>query len=335
MKKMPIKMMFLLTLMLSTIITMTANSWLAVWMGLEMNLMSFIPLISSQPMLNHKLSSIKYFIIQAISSITLLMTFIITMMNFIYTNMNIMIMIMMMSLLMKMGAAPLHFWFPEVMEFLSWDNCILLMTWQKVAPMTAISYIDLNNNMMVIFIISSSIIGAIMGLNQISLRMILSYSSINHIGWMLSSLQSNMITWTYYMMVYSLLSTLISLLFKSYNLNSINELFMINNQNKLYKLNMMMSMMSLGGMPPFLGFLPKWILIQEMMMNSSYMITMILVMSSIITLYFYLKLFMSAGLMYFKENKWNKNFNLKKMNMISLYLNMMSSMGLIMSPLLM
>nr|QID48458.1 NADH dehydrogenase subunit 2 [Systolederus spicupennis] len=334
MKKTPINSIFLFMLMLSTIIMITANSWLSLWMGLEMNLMSFIPLISYQN-LNYKLSSIKYFIIQAISSITLLMMFIIMMMSSFYMNKDMIIMMMTISILMKMGAAPLHFWFPEVMEFLSWDNCILLMTWQKIAPMTAISYLDSNKNLMTIFIVFSAIIGAIMGLNQISLRMIMSYSSINHIGWMLSSLQINLIIWMYYMLIYSLLSTLMSLMFKSYNLNSINELFLINNQNKLYKLNMLMSMMSLGGMPPLLGFLPKWMLIQEMMYNLMYMVTLILIMSSAITMYFYLKLFLSAGLMYFKENKWNKNFHLKKMNKMALYLNMMSMMGLMLSPLYM
>nr|YP_010954501.1 NADH dehydrogenase subunit 2 [Teredorus guangxiensis]WMV02068.1 NADH dehydrogenase subunit 2 [Teredorus guangxiensis] len=332
MKKMPIKMMFMSVLMLSTMITMTANSWLAVWMGLEINLLSFIPLISQQKNINDKLSSIKYFIIQSISSITLLTSFIILMMNSINKNNEMLEMLMMMSLLMKMGAAPLHFWFPEVMEFLSWDNCILLMTWQKLAPMTAISYIKMNQNLIMIFILSSAIIGAIMGLNQISLRMILSYSSINHISWMLSSIQINMMTWVYYMIVYSILTTLMAWLFKSHNMNLINDLFMYNNNNKIHKLNMMMAMLSLGGMPPLVGFLPKWILIQEMINNLMITTTFILIMSSTVTLYFYMKLFMSAGLMYFKENKWTKLHSMKKMETLSLYLNLISMMGMLLSP---
>nr|YP_010373093.1 NADH dehydrogenase subunit 2 [Teredorus bashanensis]UPH84304.1 NADH dehydrogenase subunit 2 [Teredorus bashanensis] len=323
-------MLFMTTLVLSTIITMTANSWLGIWMGLEINLMSFIPMISKQ---KNNLSSIKYFIVQAIASITLLTSFIIMMMKISNQEM-IIIMTMTLSIMLKIGAAPLHFWFPEVMENLSWENCILLMTWQKIAPMSVLSYLQPTQTYMTVFIITSAIIGAMMGLNQISLRLVMTYSSINHISWMLASIQSNMMVWTYYFMIYSLLTTIISMMFKADNINSINELFMNKNENKINKLNMMMSLMSLAGMPPLLGFLPKWILIQEMMQKSMYLSMMILIMSSTVTLYFYMKLFLSGSMMMFKQNKWVKNFSLSTSDKTALYLNTLSTTGIILSTLL-
>nr|YP_010697723.1 NADH dehydrogenase subunit 2 [Teredorus anhuiensis]WCF76521.1 NADH dehydrogenase subunit 2 [Teredorus anhuiensis] len=324
------KMLFMTTLVLSTIITMTANSWLGIWMGLEINLMSFIPMISKQ---KNNLSSIKYFIVQAIASITLLTSFIIMMMKISNQEM-IIIMTMTLSIMLKIGAAPLHFWFPEVMENLSWENCILLMTWQKIAPMSVLSYLQPTQTYMTVFIITSAIIGAMMGLNQISLRLVMAYSSINHISWMLASIQSNMMVWTYYFMIYSLLTTIISMMFKANNINSINELFTNKNENKINKLNMMMSLMSLAGMPPLLGFLPKWILIQEMMQKSMYLSMMILIMSSTVTLYFYMKLFLSGSMMMFKQNKWVKNFSLSMSDKTALYLNTLSTTGIILSTLL-
>ena len=39
------------------------------------------------------------------------------------------------SLLLKRGTAPFHFWFPNVIEGLSWINSLILITWQKIAPL--------------------------------------------------------------------------------------------------------------------------------------------------------------------------------------------------------
>nr|YP_009740680.1 NADH dehydrogenase subunit 2 [Ergatettix dorsifera]QID03642.1 NADH dehydrogenase subunit 2 [Ergatettix dorsifera] len=331
MKKAPMKIMFYMILVMSTVISITSNSWLGVWMGLEMNLMSFIPLISNQ--MSYGNSSIKYFITQTLASTTLIMSFITLMMKLHNQHKEIVYMMMTISILMKMGAAPVHFWFPEVMEYLDWKNCILLMTWQKIAPMILISYIKINQLFMTFIIMSSAIIGAIMGLNQISLRLILSYSSINHMAWMLASIQVNMMMWMWYFMIYSLLTTAISWEFKSSKVNFINEIFINKNNHKMNKLNSAMSFMSLGGLPPFLGFLPKWMLIQELMNNLMYTVAVTLIISSTITLYFYMKMFLSAGILMFKENKWSKNNYFSK-NKIMFMLNMMSTLGLLLSPII-
>nr|UEK75814.1 NADH dehydrogenase subunit 2 [Coptotettix longtanensis] len=330
MKKMPMKIMFYTTLITSTLITITATSWLGVWMGLEINMLSFIPLMSNKSM--YMTSSIKYFITQTLASIALITSFITLTMNLFNQNKEIINIMMAMSILMKMGAAPVHFWFPEVMEFMEWKNCMLLMTWQKIAPLVTMSYIEVNQMFMTTIIIMSAIIGAIMGLNQISLRLILAYSSINHMAWMLASIQTSMMNWIWYFLIYSLLTMIISMSMKNSNINLINEMFIVNNNNKMDKLNSAISFLSLGGMPPFIGFMPKWMLIQEMMQKCMYSVSVTLIMSSTVTLYFYMKMFLSAGLLSLKENKWTKNnFTIK--NKTSFMLNSVSTLGMLMSPL--
>nr|YP_009740706.1 NADH dehydrogenase subunit 2 [Euparatettix variabilis]QID03668.1 NADH dehydrogenase subunit 2 [Euparatettix variabilis] len=330
MKKSPIKIMFYLILFISTMISITSTSWLGAWMGLEINLLSFLPLISNQSSYNN--SMIKYFITQTLASV-ILITSIITLMINMFKSKEIINIMVAMSLLMKMGAAPMHFWFPEVMEFLEWKNCMLLMTWQKIAPMIMISYIDMNQLFMTIIIIMSAMVGAILGLNQISLRLILAYSSINHLGWMLASMQTSMITWTWYFLAYSLLTSLIALSFKSININFINEMFNSKNNNKTDKLNSALMLMSLGGMPPFLGFLPKWMVMQDLMQLNMYLTSTTLIVSSTITLYFYMKMFISAGILSIKETKWSNN-NTPIKNKLLMLMNTMSTMGLVMSPLI-
>nr|QXM16399.1 NADH dehydrogenase subunit 2 [Scelimena melli] len=336
MKKSPLKALFITTMVLSTLISMTANSWLGVWMGLEINMLSFIPLMSYDSTYNLEVSSIKYFIVQTIASITLIMAFITFMLNKTTQLKENISMMMTLALTLKIGGSPMHFWLPEVMENLSWNNCIILMTWQKIAPMVAISYIKSNGPLMTVIIVSSAMVGAIMGMNQVSLRMLMAYSSINHVGWMLAAVKTNMMIWLLYIIVYSMLTSLISYVFKLTNNMLINELFINYNNNKPLKFTLMTSMLSLGGMPPLLGFLPKWILIQELAAQSSPLVLTILILSSTITLYFYMKLFLTGGVLSFKENKWNlSNLSMNKTSTMCTMMNTASIMGLVLSLLTM
>nr|QID48482.1 NADH dehydrogenase subunit 2 [Yunnantettix bannaensis] len=335
MNKAPMKMLFTTMMITSTLISTSSNNWLGVWVGLEINLLSFIPLITYNKGQNMNSSGIKYFIVQSIASIVMLTSIITLFMNNLFNN-NFLLSLMAISILMKMGAAPLHFWFPEIMENLEWNNCIIMMTWQKIAPMLALSYIEINQGLINSFIIMSAFIGAIMGLNQISLRLLLAYSSINHLGWMMTALNFNSSILLIYFLTYSMITILIALSFKSNNLFIINEIYLNKNHDKINKTNLTMSFLSLGGMPPLLGFLPKWLLIEELMNKSQYLMMLLLVISSVITLYFYMKMFMSASLLMSQENKWYLNcYSIKPLENLSLLLNLLSTSGLILSSIIM
>nr|YP_010698176.1 NADH dehydrogenase subunit 2 [Thoradonta yunnana]WCF77150.1 NADH dehydrogenase subunit 2 [Thoradonta yunnana]WCK12000.1 NADH dehydrogenase subunit 2 [Thoradonta yunnana] len=334
MNKAPMKMLFIILMSQGTLISVTSNNWLGIWMGLEINLLSFIPLITYNKGSNMNSSGIKYFIVQSIASITML-TSITSLMIYDHPYVTFITSLTAISILMKMGAAPLHFWFPEIMENLEWNNCIIMMTWQKIAPMLILSYLEITQKLVELFIISSALIGAIMGLNQISLRLIMSYSSISHMGWMMAALFSNSTIWMIYFLTYTLMTTLISISFKSNNIFMINEIYLNKNFNKMNKFNLALSFLSLGGMPPLLGFLPKWILIEQLMINSQYLINFTLIISSVITLYFYMKMFMSAGLISSQENSWHLNNMLNKpLDNLASYLNLLSTLGIILSSVL-
>jgi len=90
------------------------------------------------------------------------------------------------TLLLKRGAGPLHWWFPGVIEGLRWENCALLITVQKAAPLILMSYLIEINIFTLRIILLSTIVGSIGGLNQTSVRKILTYSSISNTGWILT-----------------------------------------------------------------------------------------------------------------------------------------------------
>nr|QGA74002.1 NADH dehydrogenase subunit 2 [Phratora sp. N57] len=286
------KILFFTTMMLGTLIAVASYSWLSMWIGLEINLLSIIPLLKSQKSLFPTEAILKYFITQALASTILMFSIIV--------NMNLesllsfsapwSMIIMNSALLTKMGAAPFHTWFPEVMEGLNWSNSILMLTWQKIAPMILFSYNLQMTSFISFVIVSSTIVSGILGLNQISLRKIMAYSSINHIGWMIASMLSMKMTWVSYFLIYSAISLNIIIFFMYFNVFTMKQLFMCLSMDKFTKLLFSLNFLSLGGLPPFLGFFPKWLVISKLVENNFISISVILIIFTLITLFFYLRL---------------------------------------------
>nr|UFP91757.1 NADH dehydrogenase subunit 2 [Bombyx mori] len=297
------KMFFLFILFFSTLISISSNSWFGCWIGLEINLLSFIPLISNSKNLLSVETSLKYFLTQSLASINFLFMILIKFSLLKNFNMNNIISIMMnSSLLMKMGSAPFHFWFPNIVEGLSWMNNFMLMTWQKISPMILLSYY-FNKNFLIFMIIMNLIIGSLGGLNQTSLRKLLAFSSINNLGWMIFSIMISENLWLFYFLIYSMMIFMMISLFFLMNMYFMNQLF-INNMNFFIKLNLLINFLSLGGLPPFMGFMPKWIIINFLLINKFYFLTFIFMMTSLIIIYYYIRIIYSSFMFNYFKMKW-------------------------------
>nr|YP_010166647.1 NADH dehydrogenase subunit 2 [Leconectes striatellus]QRV62738.1 NADH dehydrogenase subunit 2 [Leconectes striatellus] len=324
------KLVFVSSLFLGTMITISSYSWLGAWMGLEINLLSFIPLMKIKNNSYSSEVSMKYFLIQALaSSIFLFMVILMIsqskMMNESYLINSSMLIILNSTILMKLGAAPFHFWFPEIIEGMNWNNSLILLTWQKIAPMVILSYSIENNSFIIMIILLSTFIGSIGGLNQISLRKILAYSSINHIGWMLSTFLINEMMWALYFLIYSFMSLSIITIFNKFNLFMLKQLFNMLNTKILIKFFIMMNLLSLGGLPPFLGFLPKWIIIQNLSLNH-FLTLMFMIMMTLITLFFYLRIMYSSIMLFNNEINFSKMIN--QINFNSFTINLLSFLSI-------
>nr|URX52942.1 NADH dehydrogenase subunit 2 [Glyptotermes sp. 6 AB-2022a]URX52968.1 NADH dehydrogenase subunit 2 [Glyptotermes sp. 6 AB-2022a] len=328
----PTKILLSTTLIGGILISISSNSWLGAWMGLEINLMSFIPLMSSQENIYTTEASLKYFLVQALASSSLLFLVVMKMLvsNTMITS-SMHSYAVMTPLLMKMGAAPLHWWFPSVMEGLSWNNCLLMMTVQKTAPMMLMSYLMKMDLPTLMIILMSVTVGALGGMNQTSLRKILTYSSINHTGWMLAALLGSNKLWFMYFMVYSMLTSTVTIIAKSNNISFVNQTMTVN-EGAMVKFALFTTLLSLGGLPPFMGFLPKWIVIQLMIANKLMFVMTVMVVTSLITLYYYLRVCYSSFIILQESTKWNSWMNTKnKYILYGVVLSMVSMMGLLMT----
>nr|YP_009422170.1 NADH dehydrogenase subunit 2 [Reduvius tenebrosus]AGO28013.1 NADH dehydrogenase subunit 2 [Reduvius tenebrosus] len=318
-------LLFFMMMIMGTFMVVSSETWLGMWMGLEMNLIAFIPILYKSKSTTSSESCMIYFLIQSMGSILMLMSVLSSSLMVIspYLISELFNLMLLLSMMIKLGIPPFHFWFPEILEKMSWVNSTILMTWQKAGPLIIMSHIVDVSKLLPPVICITVIVGAIGGLNQTSIRKIMGYSSINHMGWMIASMKFHNEFWIKYLIIYSIIITLMIYTFNVYSAFFINQLTS-NNPKFLEKLMIIIQFLSLGGLPPFLGFLPKWFVIQAMIISNSLTILGVMIASVLITLFYYLRLVSTTLLIHSSTPKWNKQNQLtKEMAVIIITINIL------------
>nr|AXS66181.1 NADH dehydrogenase subunit 2 [Tenebrionoidea sp. 1 KM-2017] len=301
------KMNFFMLMMFGTIITISSYSWFGMWMGLEINMLSVIPLFSSQNNMFSSEASMKYFITQALASLAFILSIIVKMNLDSSLSLNLSTSIMTSAILTKMGAAPFHFWFPEVMEGLNWLNAMILLTWQKIAPMMIMFNMPSHMKLLLLAVITSLIISGVMAIKMTSLRKIMTFSSINNIAWMLSAIMISNSFWFIYLLVYSIIVINMSSLFHKTKMFFIPQMINSMNTNKYLKISLLLNFLSMAGLPPFIGFMPKWFLINEMIGNKMIFLSFSLILFTLIMAFTYVNMMITSLMLTFNEPKMNTN----------------------------
>ncbi len=284
------QIIFIFTLITGTIIAISANSWFTSWLGLEINLISIIPLILSE--LNTKITeaSIKYFLSQAIASILLIFGVRVKFLTQEFLNLETLEIILISALLLKAGLAPFHFWFPQVRIALNWLQCILIFTWQKIAPLILLTSMRLKTTLTARAF--SALVGALGGLNQKNIKLILTYSSISHRAWIIVACVSNFKAWIIYFIIYTFLSLSIIIFLFLNQIYTINNIY--SNEDSFFNKRILsLNLLSLGGLPPLLGFSAKLRIIIISLKLNFLIIFIPLVIRSLISLFFYFRVIYS------------------------------------------
>nr|AFN41649.1 NADH dehydrogenase subunit 2 [Hipposideros obscurus] len=294
------------TIILGTLIVMMSSHWLLVWVGFEMNMLAIIPMLMKRFNPRATEASTKYFLTQATASMLLMLAIIINLLHsgqWTITNMldPTASAIMTLALTMKLGLSPFHFWVPEVTQGIPLSSGLILLTWQKLAPLSILYQISHSINLDILLTISllSIMVGGWGGLNQTQLRKIMAYSSIAHMGWMTAVLTYNPTITLLNLVLYILMTSTTFMLFM-FN-SSTNTLSLSHTWNKtpLVTTSILVMMLSLGGLPPLTGFLPKWMIIQELTKNDSIIMPTIMAITALLNLFFYMRLAYSTSLTMF------------------------------------
>lgn len=286
----PSNFLFILIIIIGTITTLSSPHWLTIWVGLELNLIGFLPLINIKGKSLEAEASIKYFIIQRISSSVLIISSLI-LYNYNISwysifNHKILSSLILISLILKLGGAPLHFWLPNLTKQITWLILFLILTWQKIAPLFIITLIT-NISTIILISLLSTLIGSIIILNQTNIQLIITYSSISHLGWILSIIIINRSLTLIYFINYIIISVPLMYIL---NIYTNNYLYTLTQKNKINKLIIPSLILSLAGLPPLLGFISKLLILISLIQINFIIITLLLFVGALISLFFYLNI---------------------------------------------
>nr|AFN40017.1 NADH dehydrogenase subunit 2 [Etheostoma ditrema]AFN40019.1 NADH dehydrogenase subunit 2 [Etheostoma ditrema] len=281
---------------LGTTITFASSHWLLAWMGLEMNTLAIIPLMAQHHHPRAVEATTKYFLTQATAAAMLL--FASTTNAWLTGQWDIQQMthplpttLIILALALKIGLAPMHSWLPEVLQGLNLTTGLILSTWQKLAPFALLLQLQPANPTILIALgLASTLVGGWGGLNQTQLRKILAYSSIAHLGWMIIVLQFSPSLTLLTLLTYFVMTLSTFLVFKLNGSTSINMLATSWAKAPALTALTPLVLLSLGGLPPLTGFMPKWLILQELAKQDLAPTATLAAMSALLSLYFYLRL---------------------------------------------
>nr|AJB44520.1 NADH dehydrogenase subunit 2 [Percina brucethompsoni] len=281
---------------LGTTITFASSHWLLAWMGLEMNTLAIIPLMAQHHHPRAVEATTKYFLTQATAAAMLL--FASTTNAWLTGQWDIQQMshplpmtLITLALALKIGLAPVHSWLPEVLQGLDLTTGLILSTWQKLAPFALLLQIQpANSAILIAFGLASTLVGGWGGLNQTQLRKILAYSSIAHLGWMILVLQFSPSLTLLTLLTYFVMTISTFLVFKLSKSTNINMLATSWAKTPALTALTPLVLLSLGGLPPLTGFMPKWLILQELAKQGLAPTATLAAMTALLSLYFYLRI---------------------------------------------
>nr|ATG83379.1 NADH dehydrogenase subunit 2 [Ailuronyx seychellensis] len=281
----------------STIITMSSHHWILAWIGLELNTLSIMPIIMKPHHPRATEATTKYFLIQTLAAALILFA---STMNawqtgqwsIINTTSNLAATTMTMAIMLKLGLAPIHFWYPEVIQGTTLSTALIISTWQKIAPLTLL-YLMMNSlptNTLLTLGLTSTVIGGLMGLGQTQTRKIMAFSSIAHMGWLVTALTLSPTLSTLTIMMYMILTTTMFSSLNHTQTKTITDLGASWTQSPMLLTLTMATLMSLGGLPPLTGFMPKWLIIKNLTAMDLNLLSVLLTLSTLPSLFFYIRM---------------------------------------------
>nr|QKI84774.1 NADH dehydrogenase subunit 2 [Aspidoscelis gularis] len=293
-----INSILVLSLITGTLITMNSNHWLLAWLGLEINMMAIVPMISKTHHPRATEATMKYFLAQTGASLLMLFA---SSTNAWYTGTWDITQLtnptscttLTIALCMKIGLAPMHLWLPEVMQGTTLKMALIIATWQKLAPMSLILMTSNSHSKLLLMLMAtlSIIIGGWGGLNQTQLRKIMAYSSIANMGWMMIILQQAPKLTTFTLLLYIMMTTTMFMTLTPQKTKTIKTIGTTWTLSPSLTIITMLTLTSLGGLPPMTGFMPKWLILEKLLSENMTPLATITAMATLLSLFFYLRLF--------------------------------------------
>nr|YP_010594883.1 NADH dehydrogenase subunit 2 [Anastatus dexingensis]WAJ57481.1 NADH dehydrogenase subunit 2 [Anastatus dexingensis] len=312
-------MIFFPMIIISNFLILISSSWISMWMIMEFNSMTFLMMMIFNKNMKYEITMI-FFLIQSFNSYLFLMS---SMNFFFFKFMNLIIWF---SLISKMGIPPFYLWYIKIMSNLNWMNFFIMSSLQKIIPliiMTNLMNMTKEKNFMFysLNLCLSILFSSFMFMNFSSLKIILTFSSIIQISWIILLMMSNEMLSMMFLFIYSTIMMNLSFMLNKFNLNFLNNInsMKFNNSKNFFMMNFLM--FSLSSTPPFTGFLMKWLSIQEFFSSLNFFLIILLIFSAIISSFIYIRMIFINIIINSYSMKMNfKNINLKNSSNFSFFL---------------
>ena len=320
--------------LLGVMLLISANSLVMIYLGLEMTALSTYALVAfDRESKRGSEAAMKYFVLGSMASGMLLYG-----MSMIYgatgsmdlqqisvaiSNQdgdNVMLVFglvfLVVGLAFKLGVVPFHMWIPDVYEGAPVAVTLFISSIPKMAGF-AMAYRllytglgDLHGDwqqMLSILAILSIVLGNLAAIAQTNIKRMLAYSTISHMGFILMGLLPGTAEGfgasMYYVIVYSLMSAgafgmVILLSARGVEAEQLDDFKGLNQRNSWYAAIMAMVMFSMAGVPVFVGFFAKWLVIKAALDAGLMWLAISAVVFSVVGAFYYLRV---VKLMYFDE----------------------------------
>lgn len=180
--------------------------------------------------------------------------------------------------------APFHGWFLALIKFTRTKILFYLSTLQKLIPLIVCRKLNLRMSKFIIFIVLGGFIVFIVGVSTLKLKKILALSSINNLNWIIIRNFINIKLILFFVIIYVfLLGGVISRIIENKKI----IFLQMANINFLAKIYLIFSLMSLGGLPPLLGFFRKLLVLKTSILRI--VIIIFFIFSSLIILFYYIR----------------------------------------------
>nr|YP_009048358.1 NADH dehydrogenase subunit 2 [Euprepiophis perlaceus]AHG24485.1 NADH dehydrogenase subunit 2 [Euprepiophis perlaceus]AHH24455.1 NADH dehydrogenase subunit 2 [Euprepiophis perlaceus] len=285
------------SIMLSTTMITSTTHWLMTWVCLEINTLSMIPIISKPNHPRATEAATKYYLTQTMASTAMLFAATTNALNTSnwdthLTTEPMATTIITMALMMKMAAAPFHLWLPDVSQGTTTMTALTILTWQKIAPLMIMltTHNKINTTLVLTSAVLSIMVGGLGSLNQTQLRKLMAFSSIAHTGWIMATITTTPNISTLTFTIYTMTTIPTFLLINFTTSTTIKDLGIMWTNSPYIMTALSMTMLSMGGLPPLSGFMPKWLILNNLTSLNMIAEATLMAMASLLSLYVYMRL---------------------------------------------
>nr|YP_009917949.1 NADH dehydrogenase subunit 2 [Pseudoboletia maculata]QLM01997.1 NADH dehydrogenase subunit 2 [Pseudoboletia maculata] len=297
------------TVVSGTIIVLSSENWFVIWVGLELSTLALVPIICSSFSPRNVEATIKYFLVQALSAALLLNSALIQAWltgswSILDPINNVSAICLSIALAFKLGLAPCHFWFPDVLQGLPFFQGMIIATWQKIAPLLILFFFGqlILPYLLTVASLISILVGGWGGLNQTQVRKILAFSSIGNMGWLIITSIYSVNAAILMLIIYLVINSTIFLLFDFLKISTLAHLNTTSQLSPISTALVILTMLSLGGLPPLTGFILKFTSLYFLVGNGFIAFSSIMILGSLLSLFFYLRISFNTGLILFPQH---------------------------------